>query len=115
VRPAVADGGPAVCDEDVVDVEVGQPPETREVAIVPPAPAVHAVQRSRPHAQLAAACLDDGVAENEGAEGARSIGCCEEGGLPIGWKRAKPATAPPPVTASKPETSPSRVATAGCP
>src|SRR3954453_18286722 len=54
---AVADGRPAVCYEDVVDIQLDQTLKSRQVARVPPLPAAFAVQRGRPNAQLATVCV----------------------------------------------------------
>src|SRR6266516_5941659 len=68
-RCAVAEYGLAVRGEDVLDLQGGQALERWQVTFAPPAAAAFVVQRVVPHAQLTAACLDDGVAEDEGAVG----------------------------------------------
>ena len=68
-RCAIAEYGLAMGDENVLDVKGGQGLKRRQVTLAPPAAAAFAVQRVVPHAQLPAACLDDGVTEDQGPVG----------------------------------------------
>jgi len=112
---AIAEHGASVCDKNVLDVKGGQGLKRRQVTLAPPAAAAFAVQRVVPHAQLPAACLDDGVTEDQGPVGGDLDRLLGAGRAANRMKRATPPTSVPPVTASNPEASPSRVATSGCP
>jgi hypothetical protein len=56
-------------DENVLGLEGGQALKCRQVTLAPPAAAAFGVERVVPHAQLTAACVHDGVTEDEGAAG----------------------------------------------
>src|SRR5581483_1184584 len=57
----------AVCDEDVIYVQVQERSERRQVPLVPPAAALVGIERCIPKTQFAVADVYDGVAKREGA------------------------------------------------